>query len=336
MKKLLATMVMIIAFALIFASCGSVKRESAINSTDNNGGLDTDSEERKELYGFYTYPENPAAELKSFLKNDIEERALPLELSDIEQDEWSGKECKNFLVHFKNEPDNVCLVSFDVTYYEYSCPLNGVGNPSFTLAFKNPNKSGGMVAVLTSIIMYISPELGLEEAERLAIRQDDTISIEGCSIPQDIGGYQVQTYSTSSYIYFTAKDFTANLVVTVKALNQIWRNETAIDVSQCRKLSSAADFIVLDEPYSLFDNENYTSEIVYADFTVKEWWEYQDPIHGDYTTYVSVESLYGEKYLLSLDYMWTPYEFGIGEKYTLFIYYYYGNARISYAVQLNN
>lgn len=335
MKKSLTMLLLIIAFALVSTSCGSLKRESVIDSTNNNGGSDTDSTENNELYGIYTYPENPVAELKSFLENDIIERELPLELGDIEEVEWNTQERMEFLIYFKNDPDNLCLVSFNITYYEYGgYPLSGTGNPSFTLAFKDPDKPQDMVTVLTSVILYISPELGLKEAERLAHRQDDTISIDGYSMPQDIGGYQVQAHYTNPHTYFTTKDFTASLGVTVKALQQIWRKESALDVMQCRELSSTADFRVLDDPYSLYDRENNTSETVYADFTVKDWWEYQEPIHGDWTTYITVESPYGTEHLLCIDPWQTPYAFGIGEKYTMFIYYYYGGARISHAIQL--
>lgn len=336
MRKYLSVIAVTLVLTFVFTSCSNKKADYVDEGTanidfTNSGGSDTDSTKYGGLYGAYIYPDNPAEELRSYLENDIMERGLPLEIGDINSAKWDGEEREEFLINFKNNK-NVCAVSFVVTYYEYGYPLSGSDNPSFTIAFKDPENSQDMITVLTSVIMYLSPDLGLQEAERLSIEQDDTLSIDGYSIPKDIGGYQIQSHYTNPHDYFTTKDFTAKFGVSVKALKQIWGGE--IDMNQCQKLSTAVDFRVLDDPQSLVNDDRTTSRVVYADFTVKDWWEDQEPIHGDFTTFVTVESPYGEEYLLILDYMRMPYEFGIGEKYKLFINYHYGKAKILHALQL--
>ena len=324
-KSLLA--VVIIAFSLVMAACSDKKVDYADDSTAN---IDLGSDDNSIKY---TYPDNPVEELKNYLESDAKERVLPIEISDIERVEGEWQNRIEFRIYFTDNPDNACVVSFaaksnDATDDPYS--LDGKDNPSFTIAFKDPDNTQDMISVLTSIIMYIAPDLELQEAEQLATLQDDTISIDGYSIPQDIGGYQVQAQYTNPHDYFTTEDFRAKLGVTIKSLKQIWGHD--MNVNTCQELSSEEDLEVLYSPAALLEEDN-TSRVVYAEFVVKDWWEHQEPLHGDPTTYVMVESLYGKEYELILDYISTPYEFGVGEKYTLFIYYRAGDATISYAIQ---
>lgn len=327
-KRIVITIV--IAFALVLVSCSN----QDMDSTDYGSIPNIDSIDGSSIQVTYKYPQNPVTELKCFLENDIIERGLPLELGDIEQVEWDRHERMEFTIHFKNDSENACVVSFitksNYSFYDYA--LDGDENPSFTIAFKDPDKSQDMIIVLTSVILYLSPDIGLKEAERLAVKQDGTISIDGYSIPQDIGSYQVQSHYTNPHVYFTTKDFTAKLGVTITALKKIWGGE--INTKKCQKLSSSEEFLILNKQRSLFDDTNYTSKTVYADFIVKDWWQHEDYLHGDIETWVMVESPYGKEYLLRLDPMRTPYEFGIGEKYSLFITYHIRGISIFYAIQL--
>ena len=61
-----------------------------------------------------------------------------------------------------------------------------------------------MIMILTSVIIYLAPDMGLPEAERPASWQDGIISIDGYSIPQDIGGYQVQSHYTITLLRRTS------------------------------------------------------------------------------------------------------------------------------------
>ncbi len=67
------------------------------------------------------------------------------------------------------------------------------------------------------------------------------------------------------------------------------------------------------------EDDSFKNMAVYADFTVKDWWIREDIMHGDVNTFVEVESQFGEEYTLCFDPMKTPYQFGIGQKYTIFI-----------------
>ena len=337
MKKAFVPFASIIALALTLAL---VLTSYKSGEPDSENYIDTlpfpmvDSIDAVERYGLFAYPDNPMEALRAYLAKDITERGLPLEIGGIEQHKFYAQERLEFPIHFANDSNNLCLVSFHITDYEYGAPLSGTGNPSFTLAFKDPYNAEDMVTVLTSVITYLAPDLGLQEAERLARRQDATLSIDGFSIPQDIGGYQVQAHYTNPHVYFTTKGFSSTLAISITALKQIWRNEDAIDTGQCRKMVSAADFEVLADPYSLYDFENSTSEIVYAEFVVNDWWEYQEPLHGEYWTYILIESPLGAEYEVFLHSMRTPYEVGIGERYILFFRYYQGFAEVFHAVQL--
>ncbi len=313
-NKILLFSILLICL-LAFASC-------------NNANTDV-SKDRTQ--GDFRYPTKPVTELKNFLESDIKKRGLPLTVSDIESVKWDETERLEFFIRHLDNSENACVVSFTISSPNYDCSLDGNDNPSFTIAFKDPEKSQDMVTVLISVIRYLSPDMDLEEAKRLVIKQDDTISIDGYSTPQELGGYQIQAHYTNPHIYFTTKDFEAKLGVTVTALKQIWGNE--IDFSLCQKLSDSNEFSVLSHNATLEDD--YSDKAVYADFIVKDWWVHEDYLHGDIETRVTVEAMNGETYSLRLNYLRTPYELGIGEKYTLYISPNPYGAIIFYAKQLN-
>lgn len=293
------------------------------------------------VYGAYTYPENPADELQAFLTADFSARGLPMEVSDVQYTDGSWTKFAEFTARFTDSGQNACVFSFtmdgDTAPYE-TYTLDGYDNPSFTIAFKDPDNPQDMIAVLTSVMRYLAPELSAKEAEQLAALQDETLSIDGYSMPLDIGGYQVQSYYTNPHSFFQTEDFTAKLGVTVKALKQIWEKE--IDTRECQRLTSISDCKVLDDPRLLLDEDSlYASvsdTVVYDDFVVKDWWENIEPVHGDPTVSIRVESFYGTTHLLSLDPLHVSYKVGVGETYTLFVYYRYGNATILHAVQHND
>jgi len=177
--------------------------------------------------------------------------------------------------------------------------------------------------------------LSLQEAERLAMQQDHTISIDGYSVPKDIGGYQVQAHYTNPYKFFATTGFSSSLGISVKALMQIWKSE--IDLGQCKRLSVEADFDVLDRPElfltDAFRTDAVSPRSVYADFTVIDCWDYEEWVHGTPTTFVMAKSSHAAEYLLCLNPLRTPYAFGVGETYTFVISYYQRTAQIGYAIQ---
>lgn len=332
---------LLLGAVLVLVSCSNPNTDSTSNSEslnaevpENGAGSNLEIPDDSNLRIVYQYTDQPVTDLKSFLKNDIKNRSLPMEIGDVV--ERSEQEHKEFGIQFTNE--NAGVVSFSTgtafSMYYHDSSLDGEKNPSFTIAFKDPNKPQDMVAVMTSVILYLSPDLRVEEAERLAKKLDDTISIDGYSIPQDIGGYQIQSHYTNPHVYFTTEDFESSLCVTVTALKQIWSAD--LDAGQCRKLTTAADFKEFIEPHNSWEKEEDANTSVYADIIVKDWWQYQEAIHYEITTWVDVVSPTGDLYQFRLDTMRTPYEFGIGEKYTLFIARNSYGPFIFHAVQLTD
>lgn len=346
MKRYWMTVVLLMALCLVCVGCSTKKADyvddgiASIDFTDNSGiqvEADTEAEEQADLFPAYTYPDNPIEELRSHLERDANERGLPISIGEITQGDGGWQNRMEFEVQFLDH-ENPCVFSFtrksDGAIADYYS-LDGKDNPSFTIAFFDPENSQDMITILASVMRYLSPDLSASEAERLAIRQDETISIDGYSLPQEVGGYQVQSHYTAPYDYFSTTNFKAQLGVSIRAIKQLF--ETDIDVNQCQKLSTASAFRALDDPRSLLDDDapydNISSKIVYADFIIKDFWEYVEWVHGDPTTFVKVESTYGTEHVLVLDRLRVFYELGIGETYTLFIHYHYGDAKILYAIQ---
>lgn len=328
-RRKLAAIAMLLVLAIGFVSCGKgadpaddssrVGSQSEPTSVADSGGP-SDS-----------YPANPVRALREALENDREKRGLALSVGSIEPLHENGEERKEFMLRFTDGSDNACVISFitQSPYYDFS--LEGHENPSFLMAFKDADRPQDIRTVLTSVIGYLAPELDARGAEQLAAAQIPLAEAEGF-MPQDIGGYQVQAHRVEANTYFTQTDFTAKLEITVTALQQIWGRK--IDKSTCEKLSAEAAFRVLDTPHQLWDAATNKSRIVYADFMIRDLQKNEEPIHGDTETRVTAESPYGVAYALKLDTMKTPYEFAIGEKYTLFMAYHYGELTIVNAVQL--
>ena len=303
-----------------------------INFT-NSSGSDTELAEPSSLLGDYVYPDNPAEALRSYLVIDAGERALPMEINDVQTIEFEGKECSQFRITFTNGSENMCVITFTDKYLFSSREnsLDGRSNPSFTIAFKDPDNSQDMIIVLTSVIRYLSPDLSFEEAERLAKAQDDTISTDGYAMPQDIGAYQVQARYTNPHIFVSIPDFDAMYGVKVTALKQMWRG--ALDTRYFHELKTNEDYNLITEVYPYWE-ETKEPECIYADFIVKNVWQRQSHLHGETWVIVDLVSMTGLQFSLSLDTWEYPdtYEFGVGQQYTIYIQR-YPRSGIVYAVQ---
>ena len=316
-----------LSLVVILASC-ETKKESESPAPSTGNEVNSVMDEKSEIIGDFQYPENPAEQLKSALESDINERGLPMEISDVENIDFDGKESTQIVITFSDSNKNMCVISFTNKYLDYGNEesLDGRDNPSFIMAFKDQDNSQDMITVLTSVIKYLSPNLSLKEAERLATKQDETISTDGYSMPQDIGGYQVQARYTNPHVYFRVQDFEAKLGVEVTALKQIWGT---VDTRLCKELITSQDYKLLTERYV---EEKEQLELVYADFIVKNVWQQQSYLHGETWETVDVESTTGERYSLNVDTM-RPfvYEFVVGQRYTLYIWPKYSR-RIIYAI----
>ncbi len=302
------------AFVLVFVSCSAPDRDDSDYPDYSDDNI---------IQVVYTYPENPVSGLKSFLESDIAERGLSMEIGKVERVYRGGKERREFEISFTGGSDNACVVSFNAG--------NDRDSQSFLLGFKNAKQSWEsseaqeaqeMIEVLSSVLLYISPDLSLEEAKRLAVRQYETISPDGLSIPQDVGAYQVQAHFDNNFV--------ASMGITITALKHIWGGDIFID--QYRVLNTERDFNVL-KLYPPLGNAVSEETAVCAEFIVKSYRVVEEPMHSDITAYIEAESPYGEMYTLCLDPTVTPYAFGIGEKYTFFISPNRYGARIIYAVQ---
>jgi len=123
--------------------------------------------------------------------------------------------------------------------------------------------------LLTSVIRYLSPDLSLQEAKRLAIMQDRTISIDGFSMPQDIGGYQVQARYSNPFVHFQTPYFDAKLSIRVRAIRQLWHG--ALDISNFHPITGPNDYYLFN--LSVWDELRHPIG-VYADFIVKDTWHH--------------------------------------------------------------
>ena len=278
----------------------------------------------------FQYPERPANQLREALESDIAARMLPMRVGTVESVAFDGKEFTQFMIYF-TDSDNICRIAFVEKAYGYDTKFDGHNNPSFTMAFKDPDSVQDMIVLLTSVLRYLSPGLSLDEAARLAGDQDSTMGTDGYAMPQDIGGYQVQARYTNPHVFFAAPGFDAKMGVTVRALAQLWNGAT--------HPPQAATALITTEDYDLlypgqFEGEEYP-DIVYADFIVKNTWQKQSCLHGETWVNVDVEAADGRQYTLSLDTWRYPnaYEFGVGQLYTLYIGTHRYNGGILYAVQ---
>lgn len=271
-----------------------------------------------DILGMYKYPQEPAISLRDFLYNYMNKHNIPIEIGAVEAVNSEGTYRLGFTINFTD--GNACVILFE-----------GDNSPSFIAAFKNPDDSEDMVTILTYIIMYIDPKINMQDAKALATKQDDDISIDGYSIPQDIGGYQIQSYYTNPHTFYTIEGFKSKMGIKISALNQIWGKE--INISQYYKLSSIEDYNMLTEQYISPEYENIYKG-VYANFIVKDWWKEEDVIHGNTTTWVEVETYNKRGYRLRLDTSMIKYEFGVGEEYTIFISSNYYTNNIIYAIQV--
>lgn len=342
MKKYIAVIAVTLAFAFIFTSCSKQKPDLVDDGIANIFPKDksespTVVEKESEIIGNFQYPENPSEELRNALNSDINERGLPMKIGDVEKVEFDGSEYHQIKIDFTGGNQNVCIIMFFNKHlkYSYDQSLDGYDNPSFTMAFKDPDNSQDMITLLTSVMKHLSPDLSFEEAERLATKQDATISTDGYSQPSDIGGYQVQARYTNPQAFVQTPDFEAKLGVTVRAIKQMWRG--AIDTQYCEELITPEDYKHLTNHYNSWDEGNHP-DIVYADFIVKNMWHRQSYLHGETWVVVDLESMNGQQYSINLD-TWAfpnPYEFGVGQRYTLFIGLNYTSGvrgGIMYAVQ---
>ncbi|MCL2854446.1 MAG: hypothetical protein FWE21_02380 [Defluviitaleaceae bacterium] len=283
------------------------------------------------LIGDFQYPENPAEELRDALNTDVNKRRLPMTISEVESITLDNIKYSQITINF-NYSNNVGIILFSNgdMRHNYATMLNGRPNPLFTMAFKDHNRPQDMVMVLTSVINRLSPDLSLEEAERLATIQDITISTDGFSQPLDIVGYQVQARYTNPFAFLQTPNFDAKLGVTVRAIQQLWNG--AIDIGNAHLTTGSRDYHLLNLP---FWDEEIHPEIVHGDFVVTNTWQYLCWRHGCTHVTVEVESISGAQFSLHLD-TWqrfrNPYEFGVGQWYTIFLGLQFDRG-IIYAVQ---
>ena len=332
--SLLAALILSIAICLVFTSCYRALPERPNDSiaTEGTNSDETAQEDDGNIATeAWSYPDDPTSELKTFLRNDLSDRELPFEVSDVQTISRSGNEYKEFMIYSKDAHKSFCAVSFTVKSLYFDDSFDGHDNPSFVLAFKDPSKLQDTVSILTSVLVYLLPGSDMEEIGQLANGLMRIEAIGGCSAPLDAWGYQIQTHYKSGETYFAAGDFVAEFVITVTALEQIW--DGAVNEAVCDELSDENMFQILNKPEMLWDNESNSSKTMYADFIVKDLLIHQEEIHGDITTFVTVESARGDAYTLRLDSVQTPYVFGIGGKYTIFVSYFNRSAMIVYAIQ---
>ncbi|GHV41848.1 hypothetical protein FACS189490_09560 [Clostridia bacterium] len=311
----------------LLTSCGNGKSEPSASAARTDA-----------IFGdFIRYPENPPEQLRDALLKDVRERSLPLTIGEVEQIEFERKECAQITIGFGSGSENLCVISFTVKHLDdgYDESLSGYENVAFTLAFKDSDNAQDMVTVLTSVIKYLSPDLSLEEAERLANNQDRTLGTDGWSQPADIGGYQVQARYTNPLIFVNTPDFEAKLGVSVRAIAQLWG--PALATLRSHELTEA-DVDLLTTDYPPWEEDSDEPLIVYADFYVRGVSEHESYLHGESWWVVDIESMDGQKYSISLDTWAFPntYEFGIGQRYTLFINRKYisgVSGGITYAIQ---
>lgn len=336
--KKVAAFVMVFAMTFLLVSCISseTKKESGDNSTKGTECGEISASNEKSgggAIGDFQYPENPAEELHNYLKNTITNHNLSIDVGDVKKVVFDSMERAEFMLRF-TDSDNMCVIFFNLKHlnYDFDYSLDGNDNPSFTMAFKDPDNTQDMITVLTLVLRYVSPDLSEGKARGLAENQDATISIDGYSQPLDIGGYQVETRYTYPHRFVHTQIFDSKIGVEITALKQIWGK---FDTLGCQELKNRQDYHALTPEY-MPSEDDYQMKTVYADFIIKNVWNHEERVHGDYWTVIDVESMDGTLYTLRLEtmHMLMNYEFGVGQKYTLYIQTgsSYG-ATIAYAIQ---
>ncbi len=133
-------------------------------------------------------------------------------------------------------------------------------------------------------------------------------------------------------MFLHTQEFDSELGVKVTAIKQIWGE---VDTSRFKKLKTRQDYSVITSGYTPWET-NKKTKAIYADFIIKNVWHYKEEVHGDNWVEVDVESMTGDQYTLRVETMrmLMNYEFGVGQKYTLYIRTgtYYG-ANIVYAIE---
>ncbi len=65
----------------------------------------------------YSYPDNPADAIRSWLQEEANKRSLPIEIGDIRQTENDMGVKEEFTVRFTNHSNNACVFSFSLSDY---------------------------------------------------------------------------------------------------------------------------------------------------------------------------------------------------------------------------
>ena len=339
----IVTFMVILILMLMLASCGNSEStdeegdegESISDTTENSHNDMADNSSGSgsgSVIGNFQYPENLAEELRNALNADANERRLPMIISEVEDITFNNIEYSQIKINF-TDSDNIGIILFANrnVMHDFEILLDDSPSPSFTMAFKGHDRPQDMIMVLTSVLKYLSPDLSLEEAERLATMQDITISTDGFSQPQDIGGYQVQARYTNPLVFLHTPYFDAKLGVDVRAIRQLWGG--AFYKSNFQPITGPNDYYLLN--LSSWDEQRHPMG-VYADFIVKDTWHHITWQHGRTSVEIVLESMSGRLFTFAID-TWIrfhdAYEFGVGQKYTMFIQLAYLNKEIVYAVQ---
>jgi len=282
----------------------------------------------------YSYPENPAEELMEALKAGIAELPPGTLISEVRTTNFDDEERKEIAIDFA-DGENACVISFAIRAlsFDLDYSMDGNENPSFTMAFREPDVSENMTTLLILVLRYLAPDLTSEEAERIAFVQAGTISEDGYSIssqPRDVSGYQIRTCFTDPEVFFRTRTFDSFMGVKITALAQIWGE---VKLHEADELVSAVDYGILDQASR--SGGNALDKIVYADFIVTDVWEHEEVLHGDTWETIEVETTIGQTYTLRYDTVWgNTYKFGVGQRYTIYIIANaYHGPTIFYAVQ---
>jgi len=319
----------VFAMMLLLSACGNTAPEHdhyddwnlPFSGTFQSNSIDTLENSHEQIsatiIGDFHYPENPAEELRTALANDFNYRSLPVMVSEVENVEFGDVEYSQITVDFTGS-GNVGLVLFSNrnTRHDFDFIFNENPNPSFSIAFQDHENTYDKIMLLTSVFLYLSPGISLTEAERMATNQDRTISTDGFSQPLDIGGYQVQSRYTNPFAFIETPDFTAKLGVSVRAIGQLWNG--ALYAENAQQLNQE-NYHLLN--LSFWDADKHPS-VVYGDFIVIDTSRYITWQHGNTSVTLEVESMSGARFTFHLDttrWFRNPYEFGVGQKYTIFL-----------------
>ncbi|MCL2356898.1 MAG: hypothetical protein FWC70_07055 [Defluviitaleaceae bacterium] len=314
----------IAAVAILLTACGNTASEQdyyrniPFGETFQSDSADTPENDyvptNAMIIGDYCYPENPAEELRAALADDFNYRNLPMTISEVENVEFGNTTYSQITINF-TDSENIGLVFFRNTMHDFDFYFDDRPNPSFNIAFKNHENTHDKIMLLTSVFLYLSPDISPAEAERMAINQDRTISTDGFSQPLDIGGYQVQSRYTNPFAFIETPEFTAKSGISVRAIGQLWNG--AFYVGNARQLNR--------ENYHLLNSSFWVDDghpaVVYGDFIVLDTSRHITWQHGSTSVTLEAESMSGERFTFSLNttrWFRNPYEFGVGQRYTIF------------------